>query len=533
MPETLRSSGSVSVAVAISRVLGLVRMSLFSRLLGAGALADSYSVAFRIPNLLRDLFAEGALSSAFVPTFTAALVNEDKDAAFRLGNLVFSGLLIITGLLSTLGIVFAEQVVMTITDGWSPEKIARTAELTRVMMPILSFVSLGAVWMGMLNALRRYRRPAFAPAIFNIVSILVGIGLWISGLEGGQAVLVWSIGSLIAGVFQTLYQLPELLRLGYRPRLRLAGLTRDPGVRRIVRLMLPALVGIAAVQLNVFINTRFAASLGDGPVAKIEYAFRIFFLPIGVFGVALATVTTTRVSEDAARGDLEALAKRAGEGISAIWLLSSASAVGLFLLAEPVIRLLYEGGRFTAADSAMVAQILQAYMIGLVPYSMVKVVAPTFYSIDRPRLPLLASVTAVAVNLVFNALTYRSLGAPGLALGTSLGALANIAILRIAFARVVGASNAEGRSRQLFHLVFANAVMGGAIVLAWWPVSLGLQWAREHTTGLEGGLLAVALFIIIGGGFLLYTAILSHLGFPGADLLAQLPGKLIRRLRRT
>jgi len=532
VPETLRSSGSVSVAVAISRVLGLVRMSLFSRLLGAGAIADSYSVAFRIPNLLRDLFAEGALSSAFVPTFTAALINGDEDSAYRLGNLVFSGLLIITGLLSTLGIVFAEEVVMLITDGWSAEKVAQTAALTRVMMPILALVSLGAVWMGMLNAQKRYRRPAFAPAIFNVVSILVGLGLWVAGAKGGEAVLVWSVGTLVAGIAQTLYQLPELWRLGYRPRLRIVGLLRDPGIRRIVRLMVPALVGVAAVQLNVFINTRFAASLGDGPVAQIEYAFRIFFLPIGVFGVALATVTTTRVSEDAARGDLEGLAVRAGEAISAVWLLSSASAVGLFLLAEPVIGLLYEGGRFTPEDTVLVARILQAYMLGLIPYSMVKVVAPTFYSLDRPRLPLLASVSAVAVNLIFNALTYQTLGAPGLALGTSLGAVANVAILRIAFRRVVGASNADCRTRELLYLVVANAAMGAAIVLAWWPVSLGLERAREHAGALASGLLAVALAVVIGGAFLLYTAILSRLGFPGADLLASLPSKLVGRLRR-
>jgi len=532
VPETLRSSGSVSIAVAISRVLGLVRMSLFSRLIGAGSLADSYSVAFRIPNLLRDLLAEGALSSAFVPTFTAALMKGDKEAAFRLGTLVFSGLLIITGLLSTLGIIFAEQVVMVITDGWSPEKIAQTAALTRVMMPILALVSLGAVWMGMLNAQKRYRRPAFAPAIFNVVSILVGLGLWFTGTEGGHAVMVWSVGTLVAGVAQTLYQLPDLWRLGYRPRIRLAGLTRDPGVRRIVRLMVPALVGIAAVQLNVFINTRFAASLGDGPVAQIEYAFRIFFLPIGVFGVALATVTTTRVSEDAARGDLSGLAQRTGEGVSAVWLLSSASAVGLFLLAKPVIGLLYEGGRFTPEDTVMVAQILQAYMLGLIPYSMVKVVAPTFYSLDKPRLPLLASVSAVTVNLVFNALTYRSLGAPGLALGTSLGALVNIAILRIALRRAVGPAKVEGRGRELLHLVIANAVMGGGIVLAWWPVSIGLDRAREHAVPLLGGLQAVALGLVIGGAFLLYTALLSRLGFPGADLVASLPSKLVGRLRR-
>ena len=295
MTETLRSSGSVSAAVALSRVLGLARMSIFSRLLGAGALADAYSVAFRIPNLLRDLLAEGALASAFVPTFTAAHQRSEADAR-ALADLVASALLLLTGLLTLLGVVYAEAIVLAITDGWGPAKVAQTAALARLMMPILALVSLGAVWMGVLNARRHYARAALAPALFNLVSIAVGVALWLLGVDGEAAVTGWSVGTLAAGAAQTLYQLPALWRLGYRPRLRLRGLLHDPDLRRIVRLMLPAVAGVAAVQLNVFVNTRFAASLGDGPVAQLEYAFRIFFLPIGVFGVALATVTATRVS---------------------------------------------------------------------------------------------------------------------------------------------------------------------------------------------------------------------------------------------
>ncbi|MCB9566477.1 MAG: murein biosynthesis integral membrane protein MurJ [Myxococcales bacterium] len=532
MPETLRSSGSVSVAVAISRVLGLVRMSLFSRLLGAGALADAYSVAFRIPNLLRDLLAEGALSSAFVPTFTAALVQDDRRAAYELGNLIFSAILVITGLLSALGIIFAEEVVLAITDGWSAEKVAQTALLTRVMMPILALVSLGAVWMGMLNAQKRYREPALAPAVFNVVSIVAGLGIWLAGASGGDAVLVWSLGTLAAGIAQTFVQLPVLWRLGYRPQLRLRGLRAHPGVRRIVRLMLPALVGVAAVQLNVFINTRFAASLGDGPVAQIEYAFRVFFLPIGIFGVALATVTATRVSEDAARGDLAGLAARAAEGLSAVWLLSSASAVGLVLLAEPVISLLYEGGRFSASDTAAVAMILQAYMVGLVPYSMVKVVAPTFYSLDQPRIPLIASVSAVAVNLTFNALTYRTLGAPGLALGTSLAAIVNLTILRVAFRRLVGPRASGGRGREGLALLVANGVMAAVIALLWALSERGIAFVQEAAPALAGGLRAVALALVIGAAFAVYAVILRRFAYPGADLLVTLPRRIVGRLRR-
>jgi putative peptidoglycan lipid II flippase len=523
---TLRASGSLSVAVAVSRVLGLVRQALFSRLFGAGALADTYSVAFRIPNLLRDLLAEGALSSAFVPTFTASLVQEDRQRAYDLANLVLAGLLLLTGGLTLLGVIFAEQLVQLITSGWSADKIAATAELTRVMMPLLALVSIGAVWTGMLNAQRNYLAPAYAPALFNVVSVVVGVGLWLAGVDGVRAIMAWSIGTLLAGVVQSFMLLPPLWRLGYR-----AKLWTHPGVRQIVTLVLPAVIGIAAVQLNIFVNTRFAASLGDGPVAQIECAFRLFYLPIGMFGVALATITTTQVSEQAARGDRDGLVQKTAEGVSAVWLLTAASTVGLFVLADPIVALIYEGGEFTPANTAAVADILRAYSLGLVPYSMVKIVAPAFYTIDRPRLPLLASLAAVAVNIAFNAAFYRELGAPGLALGTSVGAVVNVGLLRLFYRRNVGTLARPGRWRELGWLLLANAVMGALLWAAWYGTALGL--ARLGLPKFIATLaMAGAVTLLIGLGFAVYVAVLRVGRFPGAEGLARLPGSLWRKLRR-
>ncbi len=510
-------------------------MSLFSRLLGAGALADAFSVAFRIPNLLRDLLAEGALSSAFVPTFTAALVDGEKKDAELLARLTTGAILLVSGGLTLLGLLYADYVVMAITDGWSPEKVAFTAKLTRVMMPILTLVSLGAVWMGMLNSQRRFAVPALAPALFNLVSIGVGAALLVVGLPGPEAVMAWSVGTLAAGVCQCLVQLPPLWRMGYRLWPKFRGLTQHPGVRRIGRLMLPAVAGVAAVQLNIFVNTRFAASLGDGPVAQLEYAFRIFFLPIGMFGVALATVTTTTVSEEAARGDRNALIARTREGVRAVWLLTAASATGLAVLAVPVVELLYEGGAFSHNDTLAVAGILLAYLIGLVPYSMVKVVAPAFYGIDRPRLPLLASSCAVAINIAFNALTYRELGAPGLALGTSLAAIINALILRLSFYRVIGPMRQVGHGRELCWLVVACVAMAGVVGGGLWGARAGVAWLMAVYPGIatiRTVLFAVALFVLIGLGFATYTSILKRAKYPGAAALARLPRTLMRRFSR-
>ena len=531
MAGTLRASGSLSVAVAVSRVLGLVRQALFSRLFGAGALADTYSVAFRIPNLLRDLLAEGALSSAFVPTFTASLVQEDRQRAYDLANLVLAGLLLLTGGLTLLGVIFAEQLVQLITSGWGPEKIAATAELTRVMMPLLALVSIGAVWTGMLNAQRHYLAPAYAPALFNVVSVVVGVGLWLAGVDGVKAIMAWSIGTLLAGVVQSFMLLPPLWRLGYRARLGVRGLWTHPGVRQIVTLVLPAVIGIAAVQLNIFVNTRFAASLGDGPVAQIECAFRLFYLPIGMFGVALATITTTQVSEQAARGDRGGLVQKTAEGVSAVWLLTAASTVGLFVLADPIVSLIYEGGEFTAENTAAVADILRAYALGLVPYSMVKIVAPAFYTIDRPRLPLVASIAAVAVNIGFNFATYRQLGTPGLALGTSLGMLVNVVLLRAFYQRKIGSLARPGRWRELAWLVLANAIMGALLWLMWTGAAHGLA-LLHGPRWLSTLVMAGAVALIIGVAFFVYVAVLKVGRFPGAAGLARLPASLWRKIRR-
>lgn len=532
VPDSLRSTGRVSIAVLASRVLGLGREVTFAALFGAGAVADAYTVAFRIPNLLRDLLAEGALSSAFVPTFTAALHDDGEARANALGNLVLSAMLVLTGVLTGLGMIFSEQLVVLMAQGFAGDtaKVALATELTRLMMPLLALVSLGAVWMGMLNAQRRFVVPALAPAVFNVVSMLGGAVVWLWRGSVQEGVLVWSAGTLAAGAAQALVLLPSLWRLGYRPALRLRGALRDPGLRRIARLMAPAVVGVAAVQINIFVNTGFAGSLGDGPVAQLGYAFRLFFLPLGVFGVALATVTTTHVSEQAARGDRAALAERVADSVGAGLMLTSASAVGLVVLAVPVTVLVYRHGQTSLADAEAIALVLQAYMLGLVPYSLVKIFASAFYGVDRPRLPLYASLAAVIVNIVFSALTYRQLGAAGIALGTTIGAVVNWLVLRVAFRRVVGPLPVPQRVRRLLALVAGNAVLAA---VAWGGYAGAVRALARLGLGPESTLvLVVVLGVVIVAAMLAYAAVLRALGYPGARQLWSLPSTIVRRLRR-
>lgn len=532
--STLRASFALSLAVMASRVLGVVRESVFAALFGAGALTDAYIVAFRIPNLLRDLFAEGSLSSAFVPTFTQAMERDGRARAFELGNRVVTGLLLVTGLITLLGMLFAGPVVELISGGFAGDayKEALTTRLARIMMPVLSFISISAAWMGMLNAQSRFVAPAMAPAIFNVVSIIGGFGLVALRLVPERAIVLFAYVTVVAALAQGLCQAPSLWRTGFRPRLSLRGVLTDPGVRRILRLMAPAVVGLAAVQINVVVNTRFAAALGDGPQTFLNNAFRLFYLPVGVFGVALATVTTTRVSEEAARGDRSALRARTAEGLRGVWMLGSASTVGLVVLAMPVVGLIFLRGRFTLADTRATAIVLQAFILGVLPYSMVKNLAPAFYAVDKPRIPMMASLVAVVTNLVFNASTYRILGAPGLALGTTLGAVANYLVLRIAYGRVIGPLKTPGFPGLLARLLLANVVLAslayGLYRLGAYLLALVHLPVKVGGGGLSG---ALVLFVAIAGAFLAYTRLLARLRYPGADELANLPGKLLRKLR--
>lgn len=485
----IRSTALVSAATTASRFLGLLREQLFAALLGAGLWADAFVVAFRIPNLLRDLFAEGALSAAFVPTFAKVEREEGRAAAHQLANRLAGALLIVVGAITLLAMLFAEQIVFLLASGFFavPGKAELTALLARIMMPFLLALSLAAVMMGMLNARRAFGTPALAPALFNLTAIAVGMGLKFAGAADRTAVIGWSIGTLAGGCAQFGVQLPALWRLGYRFRPALRGLWRDPHLRRIALLMAPATIGLAATEANIFINTQFASQQA-GANAWLNYAFRIMYLPIGIFGVAVATVTTSALARRAAERDLGGMKESLGQALHLIGFLALPSMVGLAVLAEPVIRLLYQYGRFTPEDARNTALALGCYALGLFAYSGIKVMAPAFYALERPRVPLAGSLAAVTANLAFNLILFERLGYLGLALGTSLGAWINFSILAVAFGRHTRAWRLpRGFFRELAKMASCAALMGLAVVgalsacdvlLARAGIGHGLFWVK-------------------------------------------------------
>jgi len=456
----------LSALTMLSRLLGLVREQVFAITLGAGKYSDAFLAAFRIPNLLRDLFAEGALSTAFVPTYVATLRQQSRAAAYALANRVMSTLTIYLGLIALAAIVFPGPVVHLVATGFSPDKAALCATLVQIMMPFLPAISLAVAAMGALNAEEKYTAPGLASSMFNLVAIIGGVAVWLWGPGPYAAVIAWAVLALAGGLAQLAIQLPSLWRIGWRPRLLPDLRLRDPGTRRIATLMAPATLGVAAVQVNVVVNSSFASLISDGAISWLSYAFRLMQLPIGVFGVAVGTTTLTQLSRDAAGSDWDRLRANLQRGLRMVLFLTVPSTVGLALLGAPIVRLIYEHGRFSHHATVETARALSGYAVGLVAYAAIKVVAPAFYALGRTRVPLVASVSAVAANLIWNALTFRSFGHVGLALGTSIAALVNAGVLVYAFEHQIGGFVTRELLLPFAKILAAAVVMAGAVWLA-------------------------------------------------------------------
>ena len=488
-----------------SRILGVVREQVLAALFGAGNAMDAYNVAFRIPNLVRDLFAEGAMSSAFVPTFTRRLTTDGRESAWRLGNYVVNGLIVITIGLVVLGTVFADPLVNLFAAAYRsvPGKFELTVFLTRLMLPFLTFVALAAAFMGMLNSLHRFFIPALSPAMFNVAIITCALVLvpFMPGL-GLPAIAAVAIGALLGGVAQLALQWPALRREGFRYRPILDW--HDESLRRVLVLMGPGTLGLAATQINVFVNTVLATGEGTGAVSWLNYAFRLMYLPIGLFGVSIATATLPAVSRHTARHDGSAARGTVADGLSLMLMLNVPATVGLMVLATPIVRLIFERGAFTAADTVATAAALQFYAIGLVGYSIVRIASPVFYALGQSRTPVVVSVATVLTNVVLNVALVRVMGYRGLALGTSIAALFNAALLMFFLRRSLDGIEGARVAGSMVRIAVASALMGLAAVAAdtaanaWLP-GLGLmpQVIRVAATiGVALGVLSAAAYIL-------------------------------------
>ena len=518
-----RRAGVVGVAVFGSRILGLVREQVFAIVFGAGRELDAFITAFRIPNLLRDLFAEGALSAAFVTTFSRTLASDGEKAAWHLASLVINALLLVVGAITLVGIAAAPFIVAWIAPGFDaiPGKTALTIEMTRVMFPFLLMVALAAVAMGILNSRNVFGTPASASSFFNLGSVVggllcayilapdflrpaLGIASQTAGAEPGshpaaRAITGMAIGTLIGGILQFVIQIPSLGRVGFRYRAVFS--FTDPALRHVLTLMAPAAIGAAAVQVNVLVNNNFASYLGDGPVSWLNVAFRFMQLPIGVFGVAVASVTLPLISRHAAYADRGAMRRTIADGLELALFLSVPAACGLVVLGEPIIGLIYEHGRFTATDTHEAARALFGYAVGLAGYAGVKIVAPAFYALGEVRTPVRVSLISILVNYAMNWTLVRGLnfGHVGLALSTSAVAVVNFVWLFAVLRRRLDGMEGTRLVRSLLRIGVAAAVMSLVVHEA----DTLFSRALSHPTGalfLESSALAYGARVVAGVG---------------------------------
>ncbi len=422
----IRSVTTVSGATAFSRVLGLVREQVMAYYFGASLATDAFVTAFRIPNLLRDMFAEGALSSAFVPVFKEKLVQDRKEEAFSLANITISAVLVIVGLLVLLGIIAAPIIIYLTANGFTadPLKFAMTVSLTRIMFVYLLLVSLSAVVMGMLNSFGRFAIPALAPAMFNVGMI---ISVW--GLHSVLDVPVYAlaIGVLIGGVGQLVVQLPALFKLGFRFRFNFDFL--NEGFKRIVRLFGPMVVGLSASRINIVISTLLASFLIEGTISYLNYSYRLMHFPLGVFAVALGTVSLPKASELAAKGDMKEMANSFNQAISLNLVLILPSAAFLAIFARDIVSLIYQYGSFSDTDSSRTALALLHYSYGLIGFAAVRVTAPFYYAMGDSTQPTRFSLITVGANLLLYYPAIMMLDFAGLAAATSIAGLINFGLL--------------------------------------------------------------------------------------------------------
>ncbi len=504
-----------------SRILGLVREQVFSSFFGASLANVAFQIAFRIPNLLRDLFAEGALSAAFVSTFSQTLAKQGEREAWRLANLVNNGLIIVLSIIAVLGVIFSPEIVsilirdVPIEPARAQLMIDLAVKMTRILFPFLLMVSLAAVAMGVLNTRGRFGVPASASTMFNVGSIIGGLACayllapeYITNtavslfnrrqparddLGAASAIIGMAIGTLIGGMLQWLIQVPSLRAVGYRWR-PIVSFT-DAGVRQVMRMMTPAIIGSAALQVNVVVNTVFATSVAEGAVVWLGNAFRLIYLPIGLFGVAISTATLPVTARAAAMENLDEFRRTLAASLRLTLLLTIPSAVGLIILSRPIIALIYQYGRFTEYDTRQTALALAYNAIGLTAYSAVRVLAPSFYALNETRIPMLVSLISIGANYAVAKITvdYLKIGHIGLALSISVVAIINFTLLFFFMRRKLDGIEGRSLSSVFAKVTLASAVMGAVC----WLVSSRI----ENYMGLDGlfaRLINVAVSILVG-----------------------------------
>ena len=489
----------LALATGISRVFGLFRDVAIADRFGMTAAYDAFLIAFFIPHFLRQLLAEGALSTAFVPVYTKYMLGSKReeaslaivsptscDPAGAFASNLLSWLALLFPIVAAIGILIAPTYVPFLASGFSGEKLALATTLTRIIFPFIALIGLASVFMGILNAHHRFFAAALAPVWFN-VGMILGV-LLIAPRFPDQPVIGLAIGALVGGAGQLLSQIPALLRVGFRFRFSLFPL--HPGIRRLLRLMGPAVLALAVTQVNLLVDNKIASHLSDGGISALQYGMRLFQLPLGVFAVSVATALLPRFSAAWTNRDEAGFSSFLTDGVVTSALVLLPAMAGLLIIGTDVIRLLFEHGSFSAWDTLRTGRVLSFYVIGLLPYGWIYVFTRAFYALGRTLFPLLASLVAVGLNVGLDLALVSSMQEAGLALATAIAGVGSALLLGVALWRYLKPS--ADALRKLGLISIGCLVLSGLTLLVRWSIGAGPTW--------------LAVFAPLGTALLVYAA---------------------------
>jgi putative peptidoglycan lipid II flippase len=485
--RVVKAAGIVGTATLFSRILGFIRDAVIAWYFGAGFSSDAFIAAFRIPNLFRRLFAEGSLSSAFIPVFTQTMVRRGRPEAFALARSAFFLLSVLLLLLVVGGSLLSSGIVRLLTPGFVSDKFELTVYLTRLMFPYIFFIGLVALCMGILNVLGHFAAPAFAPVLLNIS--IIGSVLMIAPSLSVPAVGL-AIGVLIGGVLQLALQLPVLWHKGFRLREKTQWF--HPGLKKVGTLLAPAIIGGAVYQINIVVGTILGSLLPEGSVTYLYFADRLVQFPLGVFAIAASTAVLPSLSRQAATQDFEALKDTFGHALKLVFFISLPAMLGLIVLREPIVALLFQRGEFDVRATQLTAQALLYYSLGLWAFSAVRIVAATFFALQDTRTPLKMAGFSILANIGLGVILMRPLAHGGLALATSLASILNLGLLVYALRNKLGALGWRSIARSFCKTLVSSLAMGGVVWAAGWII------LPDRNPGLAGLAAGVAGCIAVG-----------------------------------
>ena len=492
----IKSTSLISLGTLSSRILGFLRDILLAKLFGTKDAADSFFVAFRIPNLLRDLMGEGAINAAVVPVFSEYVNQKDKHQMWHFVNVVFTLFLIGLSAVTLLGIVFAPVIVRLIAPGFiaDPHKLMLTVQLTRLLFPYLILIGLTAYSMGILYTFKSFFWPAFSPCLLNVATIIAAV---IASRTMKEPVIGLSVGILIGGGWQLAVQMRTLRKIGIP--LMIPKTISHPGARRIGKLLIPRLFGAGVYQLNIFVDT-FCASLstivGAGGISAIYYANRIIQFPQAIFGIALATALLPTMSALASRGDLASLKRTLIFSLKNIFLIMLPVSVLCLFLATPIIRILFQRGEFTEYSTGITSQALFFFALGLWCYGGVRVLVTTFHALQDTVTPVKVAGLCLVINAVLNFILMKPLKVGGIALASSVAVAVNFLVLFFMMDKKLGGLR-NGMLDYFLRLAIATSVMGITTFYSWENLSFAQEIIKLIVVSLLSGVIFVGMGLVL------------------------------------